>query len=164
MDFKIEDKPAFEIFGKGIRVPTKDNQNMTLIPQFWQTSMSDGLFGQLMAGSKQDGVTGGDVLGVCADFAPDMSEFTYLIAIEKGNGPVAGGLSTIAVPALTWAIFPGTGPMPDAIQTVWGFVMGEFFQTSGYTHGPGPDVEVYSDGDPTSPDYKFEVWVPVIKK
>src|SRR3569833_3926674 len=66
MDFKIEDKPAFEIFGKGIRVPPKDNQNMTLIPQFWQTSMSDGLFGQLMAGSKQDGVPGGALLGDCA--------------------------------------------------------------------------------------------------
>jgi len=164
MDYQIVDKPAFDIVGKSKRVSTKDNENMRVIPQFWQESMADGLMPRLESVEKQDGVVGGATLGVCADFAPDMSAFTYLIAVEKGNDAIPDDLTTVSIPSLTWAIFPGTGAMPDAIQNVWGYVMGEFFEKSGYTHGAGPDVEVYGQGDPFSASYTFEVWVPVVKK
>lgn len=164
MDYQIVEKPAFEIFGKAKRVSTKDGENMRVIPAFWQESMAGGLFGQLMSTSRHDGIFDDAVLGVCTDFAADLSEFTYLIAAEKGAAAVAEDFTVVSVAPLTWAIFHSKGAMPEAIQNVWGYVMGEFFKTSGYEHGHGPDVEVYGPGDPSSADYTFEVWVPVVKK
>jgi AraC family transcriptional regulator len=164
MDYKIIDKPAFTIIGNGLRVSTKDGENMRAIPQFWDC-MTDGTFGRLQALKTDAGVLGEVMLGVCTDFASDMSAFTYLIAVEAVPGTsAAADLVVRDVQALTWAVFDGKGAMPEAIQNVWGTVMGEFLPSGEYAHGPGPDLELYPEGDPDDPGYVFQVWVPVIKK
>lgn len=164
MDYTIVDKPSFDLIGKALRVSMKDGENMREIPKFWDQSMSEGLFGTLMSKAKHNGILGDVTLGVCTDFAPDMSEFTYLIAVEKGDAPVGDGLTAVPVPALTWAVFKGQGALPDAIQNLWGYIMGEFLPSGDYAHAAGPDLEIYPASDPSSPGYTFEVWVPVVKK
>jgi AraC family transcriptional regulator len=93
-------------------------------------------------------------------------QFTYLIAIE---GDAAGcdadnGFVAQNIPALTWAVFPSVGPMPGAIQKVWGRVYQEWFPSTGYEHAAGPEMEVYPPGDITAEDHYCEVWVPIVKK
>src|SRR3569833_2026281 len=95
MDYKIIEKPAFKVVGKAMRVGTKDGENQRLIPQFWQESAQDGAVGKLSDLAEQDGILGDVILGICKDFAPDMSAFTYMIAAEAPpEGAPAGMVET----------------------------------------------------------------------
>jgi AraC family transcriptional regulator len=58
-------------------------------------------------------------------------------------------------------VFEVHGPMPDAIQEVWKQIFSEWFPSSHYEHAGTPDLEVYSDGNPTGPDYYSEIWIPL---
>ena len=42
--------------------------------------------------------------------------------------------------------------------------MAEWFPTSGYERLPAPDLEVYPAADPSQPDPRAEIRVPVRKK
>ena len=66
------------------------------------------------------------------------------------------------VPAFTWAVFPGEGACPGAIQELERRIVTEWLPTSGYEYDNGPDIEVYLNPDPS--DAKFEVWIPVKPK
>jgi len=43
------------------------------------------------------------------------------------------------------------------------YVMETFFPEQGYCHAGTPDFEAYSEGDMCSPDYRMELWVPIVK-
>lgn len=162
MDYRIVEKPAFRVVGKALRVSTKDGENLRRIPQFWEECHRDGSHEQLAALAAQGRALGDVTLGICTDFAPNMEEFTYLIAAEGPQGAVPDGLVEKTIPATTWAVFEATGPMPDAIQTVWGRIWSEFFPAKQFQHGDGPDLELYPRGDATQPEYRSEVWIPVV--
>lgn len=163
MDYRIVDKPAFGVAGKALRVSTKDGENMRRIPQLWDECHADGSLARLRALAADRTAPGDVILGICMDFAADMKEFTYMIAAEAGGEGVPEGMVEKAVPALTYAVFEVSGPMPEAIQTVWGRIRSEFFPSGEYVHAVGPDIEVYPPGDPEQPGYRSEVWVPVVK-
>ena len=59
------------------------------------------------------------------------------------------------MPAHTWAVFSGEGPMPTAIQDLEKRIVTEWLPTSGYEYGNAPDIEVYINADPQHS--KFEV-------
>ena len=54
--------------------------------------------------------------------------------------------------------------MPDAIQATWRKIVSEFFPNSTYTPTYEMDIEAYTDGDMSSPDYRSEIWIPVENK
>jgi AraC family transcriptional regulator len=164
MEHQIVDKPAFKVIGKALRVTTKDGENFRRIPQFWQECVSDGTVGRLVEVASTSDALPNVTLGICADFADDMSEFTYVIAAAGAPTPHPDDWIEKAIPAATWAVFEATGAMPDSIQAVWIGIWSEFFTSSSYRHGDGPDVEIYPPGDPMAPDYRSEVWVPVVHK
>jgi AraC family transcriptional regulator len=164
MNYTITEKPSFKVAGKALRVSTKDGENMRRIPQFWDECHADGTHDRLVALAVRGAVLGDVTLGICADFAANMEEFTYMIAAESTETEVPDGLVERAVPALTWAVFTASGPMPDAIQNLWGQIWSDFFPAGQFTHGDGPDLELYPSSDPSSPDYTFQVWVPVVKQ
>ena len=76
----------------------------------------------------------------------------------------ANDLQEYEISAQTWAVFESIGPMPDAIQKVWGRICSEWFPATSFEHADAPDLEVYPAGDAGSEDYRCEVWVPIIKK
>lgn len=161
MDYRLIEKPPLNIVGKALRVSHKDGENLRRIPEFWEECRHDGTLDQLKSLAAQGGVLGNVTLGLCTDFAPNMEEFTYMIAAEGNVQAAPDGLIEKTIPAQTWAVFEATGPMPEAIQTVWGQIWSEFFPTKQFQHAEGPDLELYPSGDPTQPDYRSEVWVPV---
>lgn len=161
MDYRIVEKSAFTVVGKALRVSHKNGENQQRIPEFWQECHCDGTYDQLTVLAAQGEVLGDVTLGLCTDFAPNMEEFTYIIAAEGQKGTAPDGLIEKTIPANTWAIFEATGPMPEAIQTAWNCIWSEFFTANQFQHADGPDMELYPRGDPTLPDYRSEVWVPV---
>jgi AraC family transcriptional regulator len=164
MDYRIEEKPAFNVVGKALRVATKDGENFRVIPQFWQQCLRDGSHDQLVGLAAKGEVLPNVTLGICMDFTDSMEAFTYMIAAQSPPGTIPDGMVERAIPAATWAVFESKGAMPQAIQDVWGKIWSEFFETAPFIHGAAPDIEVYPKGDATSADYVSEVWVPVIQK
>jgi AraC family transcriptional regulator len=163
MDYQLVEKPSFPVVGKTLRVSTKDGENMRVIPKFWADSHADGSFARLARFTSADGVLGDVTLGICLDFAGDMSAFTYMIAIEGKKQDGLEDMTEAAIPAATWAVFESDGPMPEAIQAMWGHIMSEFLPSGEFKHAPAPDLEVYPKGDPMQPGYRFAVWVPVVR-
>ncbi len=53
------------------------------------------------------------------------------------------GFSLRTIPASTWAIFTSVGPLPGAIQSVFGRIFQEWFPATGYKHAEAPVLEVY---------------------
>jgi AraC family transcriptional regulator len=159
MDYKIVQKEAFTAVGKSIRTSTVEGENSTEIPKFWRDSHADGTVGAIAALGKTQ-----DVLGLCYDMQQGGEVFKYAIAVETDAAAPDSGFELIPVPAATWAVFTSIGPMPGAIQEVWGRIYQEWFPTTGYEQAECPDFELYPPGDITSEDYRCEVWIPIVKK
>ena len=158
MDYKIIEKDAFKIVGKGIRVTTKDGENFKRVPKFWEECYKDGTCDRVcsIAG-------GGNVLGVCMnDFSNE--EFTYMVAAEKPDEFTGEDMTEVEIPASTWAVFESVGPVPGSLQKVWERIFSEWFPATSFEHADAPELEVYPSGDCDAEDYRCEVWIPVVKK
>jgi AraC family transcriptional regulator len=165
MDYRIIEKPAFNVVGKARKFTTVQGENFIKIPQFWDEFMKTKHFDALMklTQGKNGPVTGAGSLGVCI-VEGGMEEFTYGIGVEKPDKAVPAGFDVIHIPAATWAVFESIGPMPKAIQDVTVRIFQEWFPSTGYEHDAKPELEVYLEGDMNSKDYRCQVWIPIIKK
>ena len=161
MDYEVVEKPGFRVVGKSRRISWENGANKTEIPKFWNEIMPDGTFDKLraLAGGS---VTAGMSLGLCIDFDNAAQEFSYVIGFE--SNAEAGEFSAHDVPAATYAIFKAVGPVGKAIQDVWTYAMGEFWETAPYVHGDEFDLEAYPFGNPHAEDYVTEIWIPVRAK
>jgi AraC family transcriptional regulator len=168
MDYRIVEKPAFDVVGKAKKFTTAGGENIQKIPQFWDEFIKAKHHDVLMklTGGKTGPVTGADSLGVCyfSGDEKDMQEFSYGIGVEKPDKPVPTGFDVIHIPEATWAIFESVGPMPKAIQDVTVKIFQEWFPSTGYEHDNKPELEVYLPGDPNKSDYRCQVWMPIVKK
>ena len=151
MEYRIEKRDAFRIVGVSAPLSKDIEENFQQVPQLWGRAASDGTIPRLAG--LMDGEPRG-LLGVC----DGLESARYYIAVAS-SAPAGEGLEEYTVPAFTWAMFPGTGDGPAAIQALERRVVAEWLPTSGYEYAEGPDVEVYLDPECT----KFEVWIPVVK-
>lgn len=78
--------------------------------------------------------------------------------------PVPEHLAKLEVAAGTWAVFESSGPFPEALQEVWGRIYAEWFPSSSYEIAEGPELLWNESKDTSLPDYRSEIWIPVIKK
>lgn len=58
-------------------------------------------------------------------------------------------------------MFEIVGAMPNAVQDLWRKITSEFFPTSDYEPTYEMDIEAYTAGVMTDPNYKSEIWVKV---
>lgn len=160
MDYKILEKDAFQVVGKGIRTSTVNGENHREIPMFWEESNNNGFVEEL---EKSCGRMG--ILGVCMEFDATQEKLTYLIGTERNGQHKPSEWEEKEIPASTWAVFESVGAMPDAMQKTWERIFSEWFPSTGYEHAGGPELEVYfAKGDTTADDYRCEVWIPIVKK
>ncbi len=158
MKYRIEEKAAFKVAGVKEWFSAVDNKQLGEIPKMWSRINSDGTAEKIYSLLDREPF---GCLGICADMYNDG--FDYWIAVPTTK-PCPEGLAELDMPAATWAIFEVVGAMPKAIQEVWGRIFTEWLPTSGYEHAKAPEIELYFDGDTASPDYKSEIWIPVVKK
>lgn len=91
----------------------------------------------------------------------NLEKWQYYIAVATDK-KAPKGMEEYIIPACTWAIFQGEGPMPTSIQEIEKRAITEWLPTSGYEYADAPDIEVYLNADPMNA--KFEVWIPIRKK
>jgi AraC family transcriptional regulator len=159
MDYRIIKKDGFRMVGKALRVSTADGQNFAKIPAFWSECNSDGTTGLLCKLSDD-----GSALGICAEFSPEMNEFSYIVGVPSKNGATPAGCMEMTIPAQTWAVFDAVGRLPQSIQAVTTKIFSEWFPASAFEHANAPELEVYPAGDMDDGNYRCEVWMPVVKK
>ncbi len=137
-------------------------QNFTTVPQLWAKAAAEGVIPRLIAliegGTGVPGALGG-IIG--ASVADSREQWKYFIAAATDQ-PAPEGMEEYWAPAMTWAIFPGKGPMPQAVQRLEQRIIAEWLPDSGYEYADGPDIELYLDPNPA--ESRFEIWLPVAKK
>lgn len=162
MDYKVVEKEAFKIIEKVETHSAVDSANLNTLPDFWDRSRRNGTLEKLLE-------IGNDktyLFGVCyGNESTDNETFDYSIAIACDEDcEVPEGYRMSEIPARTWVVFECVGAMPLAIQELWRKICAEFFPTSDYQPTYEMDIEAYTDGDMSSPDYRSEIWVPVKKQ
>lgn len=156
MNYRIEKKDAFRIVGVSRPLYKEIEKNFAIVPKMWQDVAMDGTIPKL-AGMMDTPIKG--VLGVSACNSDE--EWKYFIAVASSM-TVDDTLEEYTIPSFTWAVFPGEGVCPQAIQELEQRIVTEWLPTSGYEYDNGPDIELYISPDPQNA--KFEVWIPVVKK
>lgn len=164
MDYKIVDKPAFKVMGKGISASSKDGAHLKRLPDFWRECNQSGFTAQLEKMADKNSVTGECKLGICMESKPESMEFMYFIGVENTKDVIQEGFTVKEIPAATWAIFETTGPMPKAMQDLNKRIYSEWFPSTGYERAGDQDMEVYPPGRNDDDNYRSEVWIPIIKK
>lgn len=155
MQVKIVEREGFQIVGVKQEFSLVNEENLVGIPKMWDKINGEGTDEQLF--KLNNGPVEG-VVGVCVE--KDSKSIDYWIGTAHG-GSAPNGLSILEIPASKWAVFEVHGPMPDAMPKVWKQIFSEWFPSSGYKHAGTPELEVYSDENPSSPDLYSEIWIPV---
>lgn len=155
MNYKIVEHDAFKVAGVKREFSLVNEQNQVGIPKMWDDVHADGTNDLLFR--LNNGLIKG-VLGVCVDKSSKAIDY-WIATTYEGDTP--DKLSFLEIPASKWAVFEVRGPMPDAMPKVWKQIFSEWFPSSSYEHAGTPELEVYSDEDPSSPDLYSEIWIPV---
>ena len=159
MKYKIVEKESFQVVGVKREFSCVNGENLVGIPKMWEEVNKNGTVESLF--KLNNGQIEG-ILGVCVgkgDFKSTQAIDYWVAAASESEVPE--GFQSLSISASKWAVFEVHGPMPDAMQNAWKQIFSEWFPSSGYEHAGGPELEVYSDEDPSSPDLYSEIWIPV---
>lgn len=154
--WQLEQKPAFRLIGKSMQY-TKNDQYKK-IPDFWNTCQRDGTFSHLI--TLDQGEPQG-LFGVYRyeDLGTNKMEYALMVTTEV---ILPEGYEEILIPAMTWAIFHCTGPVPQAIQNGWRYLYEEWLLKYPFQHAACPELEWYSSGNAYDSEYLSQIWIPVI--
>ena len=160
MNYNIVKKDAFTVLEKVEQHSSVNEQNLNSVPRFWSRAHSDGTIPTLLKNSADNTY----IFGICYDQGQQNAEtFYYGISVVCAPDTVAPeGFRVNTIPARTWVVAECTGPMPYAIQQLWRELCTEFFPTSDYTPTYEMAIEAYPDGNMSSPDYKSQIWIPIV--
>lgn len=156
MNYRIEQKESFEVFGV-VGIIQTDSQETSFIevPKFCIKCDEDGSVDRMNAllGRSHDTM----LHAALYDFTENS--FKYMICeYVTDNMFIPKEYERLSVPALMWAIFPVADcDMPNT----WRRIYSEWFPTSDFEQVEGPQFEMYYGKAQNSTG---EVWIPVKKK
>ncbi|EEL85667.1 AraC family transcriptional regulator [Bacillus cereus] len=163
MNYRIEEKEPFQIIGIQKRVPIVFNGVNEEIASMWK-SLDPGAIQTLKSLSNIE-PTG--IISASTNFSEgrmeEKGELDHYIGVATTK-TCPGQFKQLEVAASTWAIFEAIGPFPDALQNVWGRIYSEWFPSSNYELAEGPEILWNEQKDISSPNFRSEIWVPVLKK
>ncbi len=163
MNWRIEEKDAFQVFGieryfKNVMNPDETGE----ITAFWKEIHTDGSCRRLIAQASGRS----DLIGFGGYVEEQSDEFPYIIGLIADPGCDTSGFQVVSVPAATWAVFRSDefdeNPNGRELRILFRRAYTEWFSTSGYDRFPGPDLEIY--GMTENGKYYEEAWIPVTKK
>lgn len=158
MNYRMEEKDAFKIIG----VKRNFVLDEAKLPEMWTELRQNGLTDRLAKLGKvptSGGIDG--LVGVCSNGSGDR--FDYYVAVIS-DLVTPEGLDDLTIPANTWAEFEFIGPLHETFAKAEKQIFTQWMPFSGFEPLDGYEIEKYFAGDTDAPDYKFEIWVPVIKK
>ncbi|MFC7321549.1 AraC family transcriptional regulator [Halobacillus campisalis] len=162
MKYRIEEKDAFRIVGTKKRVPIIFDGVNPDIASMWNSLDEETI--HLMKNLSDIEPMG--LISASTNFSEGRMEERgeldhYIGAATTQNSPPQ--LTTLEVPAGTWAVFEAVGPFPDTLQNVWGRIYSEWFPASNFEQREGPEILWNEDKDVTLTNFKSEIWIPIVK-
>lgn len=163
MNYRIEEKEAFRIIGIKKRVPIIFNGVNPEIAAMWE-SLTFEIINKL---KKLSNIEPMGLISASVNFSEgrmeEKGELDHYIGVATTK-ECPDNISQLEVSPTTWAVFEAVGPFPDTLQNVWGRIYSEWFPSSNYEQTKGPEILWNENKDATSPTFKSEIWIPVIKK
>lgn len=164
MEYRIEEKPAFNLVGVSKRVPMQfEGVNMEIVKL--AQSITDEQKAQMHA---LQNIAPYEIVNASyeadADFLKEEGDLTHLIGVLTTEDKISDRLDKVPVAACTWAIFPNEGPFPATLQNTMARTYSEWLPASGYEVINAPSFS-FTKMDPQKKDYAYsEVWIPVRKR
>ena len=164
MNVCYEKKPAMTFIGYHTEI--RPGEGYQKCPEFWDREYA-AKYARLWQTMQPENAVEKALLengiGMYAICAGSENGFSYWIAGLYQGGEVPEGLELYSFPAGEWAVFKARGPIPESLQALNTAVWQEWFPGEGRrSHADGcATLEVYSAGDPRSPDYECGIWVPI---
>ncbi|WP_186430349.1 AraC family transcriptional regulator [Clostridium sp. BSD9I1] len=164
MEFRIENKPAFNLVGVSKRVPMQfegvNNEIVKLAQSITEEQRKEMHALQNMEPYEVINAS----YDADANFLKEEGGLTHLIGILTTENQVSDLLEKVAVEACTWAVFPNEGPFPSTLQETMAKIYSEWFPSSDYEIINAPSFS-FTKMNEHKKNYAYsEVWVPVQKK
>jgi len=165
MNVSYEKKAAMTLIG--FHTEIRPEEGYIKCPEFWEKEYAakyTRLWQTMKPETEIEKAMLENMIGKYAICAESANGFEYWIAGAYQGGNVPEGLELYSFPAGDWAVFTAKGPMPVSLQTLNTAVWQEWFPNEGqkYRANGKATLEVYSGGDPQSPDYECGIWVPIL--
>jgi len=164
MEFRIVDKPAFNLVGVSKRVPMQFegiNQEIVKLAERITVEQKEEMH-SLQNMEPYEIVNAS--YDADADFLREEGELTHLIGILTTENNVSNLLEKVHVEACTWAVFPNEGLFPSTLQNTMARIYSEWLPSSNYEVINAPSFS-FTKMDKNKKDYAYsEVWIPVRKK
>lgn len=163
MDFKIEEKEAFNLVGVSKRVPVQFEGENNAIQELAQS---------ITPQQKAEMHELGDLYPqrvLNASYAFDEArmeergDLTHVIGFVTTKENHFADLTQLQVAKHTWAVFPNQGPFPQTLQDTWGKIYSEWLPSSDYELVQAPEISFTNFDDGIENCYS-EIWLAVKAK
>lgn len=162
MNYRIVEKEAFKIVGLKKRVPIIFEGVNHEIAEMWQSLTPE----KIMELKSLSNIEPMGMLSASVNFSEtrmdEQGELDHYIGVATTNKFV-DQFEVLEVNPGTWAVFEAVGEFPKTLQNVWGRIYSEWFPSSNYEVAPGPEILWNESKDTTSPMFKSEIWIPIVK-
>lgn len=146
MDYRIEEKGAFQVIGRTRRMTTANDEYFGEIGAFWHEWNSTGMFkkfhGRYARGEAHD---------MCVSTPTDKTEeFDYTIGFLYNGAENVDGFDVVTVPGGMYAVFSIPEECKKDVGSFMGRCITEYLPAAGYQPG-GVDAEYFAEK-------KWEAW------
>jgi len=164
LEFRIEEKPAFNLVGVSKRVPMQFEGVNNEIVKLAESITDE----QKEEMHSLQNIEPYEIVNASydadANFLKEEGDLTHLIGILTTENEVSDRLEKVPVEACIWAIFPNEGPFPSTLQETMAKIYSEWLPSSNYEVINAPAFS-FTKMDRYRKDYAYsEVWTPVRKK
>jgi AraC family transcriptional regulator len=167
LDYRIEDRGAFTVYGVEGLFTIEGGANFREIPLFWNEVWESGKADELFASGHAEWDTGALPLNaMCEGREVEPGKFSYLIHVLKGENSNTEGFTEIDVPASKWAILKSPeyiAAEKESVEVIQGHikrVYSDWLPNTSYRMVSGYDMELYYDTPDGKKSY-MEVWLRV---
>ena len=164
MNYRIIEKESFHIVGMMKRVAIQFDGVNPEIASMWQSLTSEDI-GEL---KQLSNVEPQGLISASVNFSEGRMEekgkLDHYIGAATSSKEFPERFSKLEVPAMTWAVFEAVGPFPETLQQVWGRIYSEWFPSASYEVARGPEILWNEGKDVSSPNFRSEIWIPVIQR
>lgn len=162
MNYRIIEKPAFQVYGIEGIFDIQNGENLKTIPQFWTDSLQNGEYAALV---KSAGCPS-SVNAVCGYRKMEGTQFPYMLCIIKTPLSDTAGYTVVDIPKATWAVFTNEPHLieetSNAVQQLTSRVYTDWLPTADYVIDEGYEFEMYySDFQGR---YYEEAWYRILPK
>jgi len=164
MEFRIEEKPAFNLVGVSKRVPLQfEGVNNEIVKLAMSITEEQRVEMRSLQNIEPKNIVNASY-DSDSNFLKEEGYLTHMIGVLTTKEEISDQLEKVPVPACTWAVFPNEGPFPSTLQETMAKTYSEWLPSSDYELINVPTFS-FTKMDPNKKDYAYsEIWIPVRKK